>query len=151
MPELVPLRVWFADLIEAAGRGGIFTVAADTAMSLLNDPAGETVLHGDIHHGNILDFGTRGWLAIDPKGLRGDPGFDYANLFCNPDDAVATDPATFRRRLTLVSGLSGIDRRRLARWVLAWVGLSILWPPFGPRREAAVLRLSALAAAEADQ
>jgi len=26
------------------------------------------VLHGNIHHRNILDFGARGWLAIDPPG-----------------------------------------------------------------------------------
>jgi aminoglycoside/hydroxyurea antibiotic resistance kinase len=42
------------------------------------------VLHGDLHHGNVLDFGLRGWLAIDPKGLLGERGFDFANIFTNP-------------------------------------------------------------------
>lgn len=150
-PELVPLTVWFRDLEEAAGRGGIFTRAAATARTLLAAPTDETVLHGDIHHGNILDFGARGWLAIDPKGLRGERGFDYANMFCNPDPETATDPATFRRRLTLVAAEAGLDRHRLACWILAWVGLSILWPPVDPARDVAVHRLSALAAAEIDQ
>lgn len=31
-------------------------------------------LHGDLHHGNVLDFGASGWLAIDPKGLKGERG-----------------------------------------------------------------------------
>jgi hypothetical protein len=42
------------------------------------------VLHGDMHHENILKFSSRGWLAIDPKGLVGERGFDYANIFCKP-------------------------------------------------------------------
>ncbi len=150
-PNLVPLTVWFRDLEQAAGRGGIFTRAADTARALLAAPSDETVLHGDVHHGNILDFGDRGWLAIDPKGLLGDRGFDYANMFCNPDNKRATDPATFRRRLSLVAAEAALDRRRLAHWILAWVGLSVLWPPHDPKRTEAVRRLSDLAAAEIDQ
>lgn len=47
------------------------------------------VLHGDLHHGNVLDFGPLGWLAIDPKGLHGESGFDYANILSNPDRASA--------------------------------------------------------------
>jgi streptomycin 6-kinase len=62
------------------------------ADKLLDDPRDIVALHGDIHHGNILDFGERGWLAIDPKGLIGERGFDYANNFCNPDAAIATRP-----------------------------------------------------------
>ena len=150
-PELVPLKRWFADLDAAAGRGGLFIRAAETARALLAAPLDETVLHGDIHHGNILAFGDRGWLVIDPKGLRGERGFDYANLFCNPDPEMATDPATFRRRLSRVAAETGLNRRRLASWVLAWVGLSILWPPFDAKRTDAVLRFSDLAAAEMDQ
>jgi len=36
--------------------------------------------------------GPRGWLAIDPKGLCGERGFDFVNIFCNPDFALATAP-----------------------------------------------------------
>jgi streptomycin 6-kinase len=51
---------------------------------LLAEPREVGVLHGDLHHGNVLDFGVRGWLAIDPKGLLGERGFDFANIFTNP-------------------------------------------------------------------
>ncbi|MBH1547375.1 hypothetical protein I5U09_16900 [Stenotrophomonas maltophilia] len=72
-----------------AGREGeILARCADTARRLLADPGDVVPLHGDIHHGNILDFGDRGWLAIDPKRLKGERGFDYANLFCNPDHPI---------------------------------------------------------------
>ena len=85
------------------------------------------VLHGDIHHGNILDFGERGWLAIDPKGLSGERGFDYANLFCNPDPETAAAPGRLARRAAIVADAAGLERERLLRWILAYAGLSAAW------------------------
>ena len=89
LPELIPLAVWFRELEPAAAtHGGILTRSAETARFLLAEPRDPGVLHGDIHHDNILDFGERGWLAIDPKRLFGERGFDYANLFCNQTSAT---------------------------------------------------------------
>ncbi len=88
-PNLVPLTPWFKDLWPAVEKhGGILVLAAATARELLAHPQDVVVLHGDIHHDNVLDFGARGWLAIDPKGLIGERGFDYANLFCNPETDI---------------------------------------------------------------
>src|SRR5919112_3062939 len=71
--SLVPLPEWFAALKPGAARhGGILELAAATARQLFAEPRDIVVLHGDIHHGNILDFGSHGWLAIDPKGLLGE-------------------------------------------------------------------------------
>ena len=90
------------------------------------------VLHGDLHHDNILDFGARGWLAIDPQGLWGERGFDFANIFTNPDLSdparpVATQPGVFQRRVAVVAQAAGLERRRLLQWILAWSGLSAAW------------------------
>jgi len=97
------------------------------AKSLLASPEDETVLHGDIHHGNILDFDQLGWLAIDPKGLIGERGFDYANVFCNPDIQTARAPGRFERQVGIVADAAGLDRQRLIHWVLAYAGLSAAW------------------------
>jgi streptomycin 6-kinase len=119
-PTLVPLSEWFGELAPAAETyGGILSLSAATADELLATPREISVLHGDIHHDNILHFGERGWLAIDPKGLIGERGFDYANLFCNPDHETATGPAHFARRVELVTGAAGLDRKRLLEWILA--------------------------------
>ncbi|MHC2251156.1 streptomycin 6-kinase [Bradyrhizobium embrapense] len=72
---------------------------------------------------------ARGWLAIDPKHLVGERGFDYANIFTNPDLAdparpVATEPGRFARRLDIVVQAARLDRRRLLSWIVAWTGLS---------------------------
>lgn len=127
-PALTDLPQWFQGLEAcAAANGGIFATAAATARDLLASPQEVCVLHGDIHHHNILDFGQRGWLAIDPKGLKGERGFDYANLFCNPDAETAIRPAQFSRRLHVVAAAAGFERRRLLQWILAWAGLSAAW------------------------
>ena len=99
---------------------------------LLAEPRDVCVLHGDLHHNNVLDFGARGWLAIDPKHLIGDRAFDYANIFTNPDLdhpqwPVATIPERFARRLEIVTDAAKIERTRMLRWILAWTGLSAAW------------------------
>lgn len=128
LPELVPLSIWFQELEPAAARhGGILEASAAAAWELLASPREIGVLHGDIHHDNILDFEQRGWLAIDPKRLIGERGFDYANLFCNPEHETVLASSRFHRRLAIVTELSGIERRRLLQWILAWAGLSAAW------------------------
>lgn len=82
------------------------------------------VLHGDVHHGNVLDFHGR-WRAIDPKGLFGHRAFDYANIFCNPTTDVAL--SHFNRRLNIVSKHSGFDIDTVRSWVIAWCALSVTW------------------------
>jgi streptomycin 6-kinase len=148
-PELIPLPRWFEALEPAAARhGGILSLAAATGRELLAEPQEVVVLHGDIHHGNVLDFGARGWLAIDPKRLVGDRGFDFANLFCNPDLAIATAPGRLARQASVVAEAAGLDRPRLLRWILAWSGLSAAWLLEDGERAEIPLAVAGIAAAE---
>ncbi|MGA2952618.1 MAG: aminoglycoside phosphotransferase family protein, partial [Caulobacteraceae bacterium] len=79
---LVPLQAWFQALAPAAAaHGGAFVRALAAAEPLLASPRDIVVLHGDLHHDNVLDDGRGGWRAIDPKGLIGERAFEYANLF----------------------------------------------------------------------
>lgn len=57
--------------------------AAALARELLTATSENVLLHGDIHHENIL-YSPRGWLAIDPKGVWGHRAYEVANLFRNP-------------------------------------------------------------------
>lgn len=72
-PGVVPLAEWFEPLRSlSAPADPVLRLCATVANTLLREPrTDEAVLHGDIHHENILYFGGRGWLAIDPKGLLG--------------------------------------------------------------------------------
>jgi streptomycin 6-kinase len=127
-PALVPLQYWFRELEPAASQhGGILRQAAAIARELLARPQDVVPLHGDIHHGNVLDAGPRGWLAIDPKRLVGERGFEFANIFRNPDLEIATAPGRLARQATVVAEAAGLERTRLLKWVRAFAGLSAAW------------------------
>ena len=157
-PALTPLAQWFRSLAPAAqAHGGVLSRCAQVADALLRDQRELVVLHGDLHHGNVLDFGERGWLAIDPKHVVGDRGFDFAVLFTNPDLAdptrpMATEPACFARRLEVVAQAARLDRLRLLSWVLAGADLSAAWfLEDGDPLAQIPLRIAQLAAAEIDR
>lgn len=125
-PEgLLSLRDWFAALPPAAAHyRGTLCDCARLADALLKQQTDIVALHGDLHHGNILDFGPRGWLAVDPKYIRGERTYDYAKLFCGPDERTALRPGYFRHRLQLVTRTAGLDPDRLLKWIAAYAGLA---------------------------
>lgn len=126
--ELVPLERWHQALWPAAKtHGGTFAKSAEAARRLLAEPREAVVLHGDFHHGNVLDGGPRGWLAIDPKGLVGERGFEFANLFRNPDAAIALAPGRMRRQVLVVAERARLEPPRLLTWILAYAGLGAAW------------------------
>jgi streptomycin 6-kinase len=124
--QLVPLHDWFRDLLSTETGDPVLRRAAELAERLLAATVARdvVVLHGDIHHGNVLDFGDR-WAAIDPKALLGHRAFDFANLLCNPTEAAALDNLT--ARLETIGRLAQIAPEVLAEWTIAWCGLSLTW------------------------
>lgn len=77
------------------------------------------VLHGDLHHYNILSATRAPWLAIDPKGVIGDPIFELAAFMCNPYPQVAKFAnlkELLIRRIELFHALLGYDMRRTRDW-----------------------------------
>ena len=115
--------------------------AARTAVADLLAAAPEpVVLHGDLHHGNLLR-GPVGWVAIDPHGLIGDPAYDVGPLLLNPLDRDAA--ALVRRRLDLLAGELGLDRERLRQWGLVRAVLACSWDAeAGQRPPATFLRVA---------
>ncbi|WP_287136278.1 aminoglycoside phosphotransferase family protein, partial [Clavibacter sp.] len=147
--EAVPLAVWFRELVEPArplprslDRG------AAVARELLAGSGPTAVLHGDVHHGNVLRFGGGGhddddaWRAIDPKALVGDPGFDTANILANPTPGIALRPGRLARRARVVAEETGIDRDAVLAWAEAGCALSAAWDAADAAR---LPRLEALA------
>ena len=127
-PELINLTTWFRHLPMHADRlGPLHRRGAELAAELLGDQREPVVLHGDLHHGNVLDFGERGWLAIDPKGLIGERAFDFCNLLCNPSHARALEPTRLERQFGVVVATTGVEPDRFARWLVAWCALSSTW------------------------
>ena len=100
------------------------------AADLLASTETEVVLHGDLHHDNILSAARQPWLAIDPKGVVGDPVYEVGALLRNPVPQVYSHPhpvALTRRRVDLLADRLGFDRRRIVGWALAQAVLSAWW------------------------
>lgn len=125
--HLVPLRPWFRSLEAVAGENIRFARSWAAVQALLDNPRDPVVLHGDMHHRNVLDFGERGWLAIDPKCVTGERGFDYANLLSNPDLPTVTRPERFHRQIDVIAEAAQLESQRLLCWVVAFAGLSAAW------------------------
>lgn len=121
---LLPIREWFHDLVDEPQPDPLIRRAAGLARDLLTEDGPSVVLHGDVHHGNVLELDGR-WVAIDPKGLVGHPAFDVANVCCNPSEEVAV--ARLEPRLDRFADRLGLDREMLEAWVAAWCGLSLAW------------------------
>ncbi|MEV0134816.1 aminoglycoside phosphotransferase family protein [Dactylosporangium sp. NPDC050688] len=89
----------------------------------------EAVLHGDLHHDNVLRGTREPWLAIDPHGLVGDPGYEASSILFNPDPGNR-DPALTAlvpARLRQLSAALGEPVDRLAAWGFVKAVLSSVW------------------------
>jgi streptomycin 6-kinase len=74
-----------------------------------------TLVHGDLHHHNILDAGTR-YVAIDPKPMLGEPEFDVPPFLWNPLGSQMTQQETERRLAAFAE--AGLDETRMRAWAL---------------------------------
>ncbi len=103
--------------------------AENLFAELLASADAPVLLHGDLHHYNILAAEREPWLALDPKGLVGEPAYEVAAFLHNPFDVLAgPDPGgKLARRLAVLAEELGIDQQRLARYGVAGAVLSAWW------------------------
>jgi len=132
--DLTPLRDRFRSLFDTDVRAwphtarDLYARACGIAIRLFDKPAAQIPLHGDLHHDNIISSG-RGWLAIDPKGLVGDPAYEVANAFINPEgaDKLAAEPRRIAALADAFSSRLGFNRKRVLGWAAAHAALSACW------------------------
>jgi streptomycin 6-kinase len=108
------------------------------------------VLHGDLHHWNVLRAEREPWLALDPKGVAGEPAYEVGALLRNPMPGIAAWPRLgqiLARRVDQLAELLDFDRARLVSWGLAQAVLSAWWSieDHGHGGEAAIAVATALA------
>ncbi|MEU3300319.1 aminoglycoside phosphotransferase family protein [Streptomyces sp. NPDC006678] len=83
---------------------------------------GDRLLHWDLHYDNVLAAEREPWLAIDPKPLAGDPGFELFPALWNRFDADDT-----LWRFDLLTERLGLDRARARAWTVGRVLQNGLW------------------------
>ncbi|MFJ3586056.1 aminoglycoside phosphotransferase family protein [Streptomyces sp. NPDC090127] len=118
-----------ADAPDAAARLGAEDAAllrdcAAAVREVMGEP-GDRLLHWDLHYDNILAAEREPWLAIDPKPLAGDPGFDLLPALT---DLWDVDPSAGTLwRFDLLTERLGLDRQRALAWTLGRVLQNGLW------------------------
>ncbi len=137
-PRLIRLSDWFKGLARLrqhfdGGTGpfpsGLVEQAEAIAAEFLAEPNPETLIHGDLHHFNILSS-KRGWVAIDPKGVLGPSAYEVGPFLLNPWVVSGLEPDVPRlteRRIAILSSVLGFEKERLRRWGLAYAVLSAWW------------------------
>jgi len=101
--------------------------AEGLAGELLASAPAPMLLHGDLQHYNILSAERQPWLAIDPKGVVGDPGYEVGPYLLNRLDGAADPKRRLARRLHQLAEELGIDRGRLRSWGLVQAVLAAWW------------------------
>ncbi|WP_443062895.1 aminoglycoside phosphotransferase family protein [Streptomyces sp. NBC_00441] len=120
-----------AALVDEEERGLVRDCAA-AVREVAGEP-GDRLLHWDLHFGNVLagEDGA-GWVAIDPKPLVGDPGFELLPALVDRLDAGAVG-----KRFDAMTGVLGLDRGRAAAWTLGRVLQNACWSAEGGSRRLA--------------
>ncbi|MFG2598601.1 aminoglycoside phosphotransferase family protein [Streptomyces sp. NPDC048462] len=124
------------DLLADAPERRLLADCAAAVREVAGEP-GDRLLHWDLHFGNVLagrDAGGardgRGgpvdqeprWVAIDPKPLAGDPGFELLPALADRFDADAVE-----WRFDLLTATLGLDRGRARAWTLGRVLQNACW------------------------
>ncbi len=141
VPALPQLRTitsyverWTADLEALPSDAPIPRRMREQCVSLARDfvadPASVgALIHGDLHHHNVLAADREPWLVIDPKPMSGDPHYEPAPMLWNRwDEIVAGDARdNLRRRFHTIVDTAGLDEDRARDWVVVRMVLNASW------------------------
>jgi len=111
------LRAGAADFPDA-----LPTAVVDAALAVVDElgrDQPDLVVHGDFHARNVLRGDREAWLAVDPKGLRGDPAYDGATLL-GPRALALIEAEDLMKaldhELEVFTEAAELDRERVRRW-----------------------------------
>lgn len=136
-PQLfIPLEEWLRSLeklntqesLQQLVKKKLRDFVISRAKELLSNQGEPVLLHGDLHHYNILQHKSE-WLAIDPKGIIGEREFEIGaflrNPFCVVEDPLETKELA--RNLDWVIDLTAFNRERVLSWCIIQAILCVCW------------------------
>jgi streptomycin 6-kinase len=107
----------------------LFEAAQRAYSQLCASQSKPRLLHGDLHHYNVLLDSERGWLAIDPKGVVGEVEYEVGAALRNPYERreLFTEPSTITRRVDRFQRDLHLDAERVLAWAFAQAVLAAIW------------------------
>jgi len=97
----------------------LLKISIQLKNQLLDSITNEIVLHGDLHHDNILKNNNH-WIAIDPKGVIGDPAFEIAafDVLHQTEFNQTAISSLFNERIKLLAKKSNLNAKRIKHWII---------------------------------
>jgi streptomycin 6-kinase len=135
-PEACPtVEQWAGAFVRHAGSGDerVPMALVEPAQRIYSDlcatQRNPALLHGDLHHYNVLSDRGRGWCAIDAKGVVGELEFELGAALRNPIDRpdLFASLDAVERRLEHFGLALGLDVSRARGWGFAQAVLSAIW------------------------
>ena len=103
--------------------------AREIRDKLLKTAEPDVLLHGDLHHDNILQNGDD-WVVIDPKGVIGEAAYEVAAFIRNPMPELLTHadaPNIIHNRIIRFAEPLNIPAARILYWCFVQAVLSWVW------------------------
>ncbi len=129
-PLSVLLNVYEKYLVSGSAILPVDTVAHAKATfeDLCSTQKEVVLLHGDLHHDNILHDDRQGWLCIDPVGYIGEQEFEAAAFLKNPNHPrFYANEQIINRRIKIISETLGLHPHRILRWTYCYYVITLLW------------------------
>lgn len=100
--------------------------ARDICGELFDQYPERVLLHGDLHHDNLLLRADGSYAVIDPKGIIGPEILDLPRFLLNEVD-MSDDPAHMERVIELVSRSCGYPEEDLRKALFMEAVLAAVW------------------------
>lgn len=133
-PELFPtVQNWLDGLNKPTSNAEVEKhrqTALQLSQNLVATQQKTVLLHGDLHHENVLSSHRHGWLAIDPKGVIGEPLYEVGAFIRNPIEQLVKEndlSAIIKRRIELFAEMLGADKQRIKDWSYVQAVLAACW------------------------
>ena len=134
---LIKIDKWRKELNDYCKKGEDHLFPLDLAIEaqelfdyLISTSKKKVLLHGDLHHDNVLALSDGKWIAIDPKGVLAEPGYEVAAMIRNPYKRLQMSSNLedmLYKRIIILSKELGFDELRIYQWSLAQTVLSGVW------------------------
>jgi streptomycin 6-kinase len=108
----------------------LFKTAKGLINELLDSSEDQFLLHGDLHHSNLLYKEDGSWVVIDPKGVVGEFASEVGPYLFNPIPDLIKQPGLEKilsNRLDILAEITLLDRQRLASWSFCRAVLAAIW------------------------
>jgi streptomycin 6-kinase len=116
-------------ILEGKIESELVSKAQKLFQELTSDRSNDIVLHGDLHHDNILASDSE-WKAIDPHGYVGNPAAEVGTMIRNALDCFSKNDSLkqiINRRLQILAAELPYDMQKIKSWAFCITALSGAW------------------------